>query len=170
MAGRKDQVARPAPTSSTHRTSAGVFGSTVDSSEGWRNPAISMSDRITPSQRSLLMSGVRTKHTGPELKVRSVAHRAGFRFALHRRDLPGKPDIVVPRFKAAVFVNGCFWHQHEGCSKSSLPRRGRRFGRRSCPETSPGMLRIGKSFAGPVGESWSFGNARPATGMSSPTN
>jgi DNA mismatch endonuclease (patch repair protein) len=80
-----------------------------------------MSDRITPNQRSLLMSGVRTKHTGPELKVRSVAHRAGFRFALHRRDLPGKPDIVLPRFKAAVFVNGCFWHQHEGCSKSSLP-------------------------------------------------
>jgi DNA mismatch endonuclease (patch repair protein) len=73
------------------------------------------------------MSGVRTKHTGPELKVRSVAHGAGYRFALHRMDLPGKPDIVFPRFKSVVFVHGCFWHQHKGCSKSTLPATRKEF-------------------------------------------
>lgn len=86
-----------------------------------------MADRLTSQQRSALMSGVRTKHTGPELKVRRVAHGAGYRFALHRKDLPGKPDIVFPRFKSAVFVHGCFWHQHEGCSKSALPATRREF-------------------------------------------
>ena len=73
------------------------------------------------------MSGVRTKHTGPELKVRSVAHRAGYRFSLHRKDLPGKPDIVFPRFKSVVFVHGCFWHQHKGCSKSTSPATRKEF-------------------------------------------
>jgi DNA mismatch endonuclease, patch repair protein len=73
------------------------------------------------------MSRVRTKHTAPELKVRSIAHGLGYRFSLHRNDLPGKPDIVFPRFKSAVFVHGCFWHQHEGCSKSTLPTTRREF-------------------------------------------
>lgn len=80
-----------------------------------------MADRLTSRQRSALMAGVRTKHTAPELKVRSVAHRLGYRFRLHRKDLPGSPDLVFPRLKAAVFVNGCFWHQHPNCPKSSIP-------------------------------------------------
>jgi DNA mismatch endonuclease (patch repair protein) len=80
-----------------------------------------MADRLTEKQRSSLMSRIRTKHTEPELKVRSAAHGAGYRYALHRKDLPGNPDIVLPRFKSVVFVHGCFWHQHKGCRKSTLP-------------------------------------------------
>jgi DNA mismatch endonuclease (patch repair protein) len=86
-----------------------------------------MADRLTQKQRSILMSGVRTKHTAPELTVRSVAHRAGYRFSLHRKDLPGTPDIVFPRFKSVVFVHGCFWHQHKGCSKSTQPATRKKF-------------------------------------------
>lgn len=86
-----------------------------------------MADRFTKEQRSALMSGIQTKHTGPELKVRSAAHGSGYRFSLHRKDLPGKPDIVFPRFKSVVFVHGCFWHQHEGCSKCALPATRRDF-------------------------------------------
>jgi DNA mismatch endonuclease, patch repair protein len=80
-----------------------------------------MADRLTRRQRSILMAGVRTKHTEPELKVRSVAHRLGYRFRLHRKDLPGSPDIVFPRLQAVVFVHGCFWHRHAGCRKASIP-------------------------------------------------
>ena len=87
----------------------------------------SLADRLSKKQRSILMSSVRTEHTGPELEVRSVAHRSGYRFTLHRKDLPGKPDIVFPRFKSVVFVHGCFWHRHKGCSKSSLPATRRDF-------------------------------------------
>ena len=86
-----------------------------------------MADRLTEEQRSSLMSRIRTKHTGPELKVRSGAHGAGYRYALHRKDLPGQPDIVLPRFKSVVFVHGCFWHQHKGCRKSTLPTTRREF-------------------------------------------
>lgn len=86
-----------------------------------------MADRLTEKQRSILMYRVRTKHTAPELTVRSVAHRAGYRFSLHRKDLPGTPDIVFPRFKSVVFVHGCFWHQHKGCSKSTQPVTRKKF-------------------------------------------
>lgn len=64
------------------------------------------------------MSRIRGKDTKPELAVRSLLHRMGYRFRLHRRDLPGSPDIVLPKFKAVVFVHGCFWHRHDGCSKA----------------------------------------------------
>jgi DNA mismatch endonuclease (patch repair protein) len=86
-----------------------------------------MADRLTERQRSSLMSRIRTKHTGPELKVRSVAHGSGYRFSLHRDDLPGKPDIVFPRYRSVVFVHGCFWHQHAGCQKSAMPAARREF-------------------------------------------
>lgn len=67
------------------------------------------------------MQSVGVRDTGPERTVRSVLHRAGFRFRLHRRDLPGKPDIVLPAKRLVVFVHGCFWHGH-GCSKGKLPK------------------------------------------------
>lgn len=67
-----------------------------------------------------MMSGIRSKNTKPELIVRSLLHRRGFRFRLHRKDLPGKPDIVLPRYKAVIFVHGCFWHGHE-CNFFHLP-------------------------------------------------
>jgi len=67
------------------------------------------------------MSGIGSKHTKPELIVRSALFAAGYRFRLHRRDLPGAPDVVLPRFKVAIFAHGCFWHMHTGCRNSKLP-------------------------------------------------
>ncbi|KQX19666.1 DNA mismatch repair protein [Sphingomonas sp. Root50] len=79
-----------------------------------------MVDRLTPDQRRLNMSRVRAKDTRPEMTVRGLLHHAGFRYRLHRRDLPGRPDIVLPRYRAAIFVHGCFWHGHD-CSLFRMP-------------------------------------------------
>lgn len=80
-----------------------------------------MPDVFTPSQRSRIMSRVRQRDTTPEVKVRRLLHRLGYRFRLHRKDLPGKPDIVLPKHKAVVFVHGCFWHGHTGCRRAARP-------------------------------------------------
>ena len=74
------------------------------------------------SRRSALMSRIRSSNTRPEIAVRRVLHALGYRFRLHRRDLPGKPDIVLPRHRLALFVHGCFWHQHPGCRLASKPK------------------------------------------------
>ena len=79
-------------------------------------------DRISPSDRSANMSRVRGKDTGPEILVRKLLHRLGYRFRLHRKDLPGKPDIVLPRHRLAMFIHGCFWHRHEGCRRATSPQ------------------------------------------------
>jgi len=79
-------------------------------------------DTLSPSRRSWNMSRIRGRDTAPELRVRSALHRAGLRFRLHRRDLPGTPDIVLPRFKTVIFVHGCFWHRHEGCKYAYMPK------------------------------------------------
>ena len=68
------------------------------------------------------MSRIKGRDTLPEKRVRSLLHRLGFRFSLRRKELPGRPDIVLPRRKLAVFVHGCFWHRHKGCSNSVLPK------------------------------------------------
>lgn len=68
------------------------------------------------------MARVRGKDTGPEILVRKLLHRLGYRFRLHRKDLPGKPDIVLPRHRLAIFVHGCFWHRHEGCRRTTSPQ------------------------------------------------
>lgn len=81
-----------------------------------------MVDHISPERRSWLMSRVKGKHTSPEMRVRRVAHALGLRFRLHRVDLPGKPDLIFPKHRLAVFVHGCFWHRHPGCLKSSHPK------------------------------------------------
>jgi DNA mismatch endonuclease (patch repair protein) len=78
-------------------------------------------DTLTPSERSERMRRVRQQNTAPELTVRKFAHRSGLRFRLHRPDLPGRPDIVFPRRRVALFVHGCFWHGHPGCRASRLP-------------------------------------------------
>lgn len=70
--------------------------------------------------RSRIMRAVRSKNTKPEIAVRRTLHALGFRFRLHRKDLPGSPDIVLPRWRAVVFVHGCFWHGHD-CPKSTIP-------------------------------------------------
>lgn len=69
-------------------------------------------DTLTPEARSRLMSRIRSKDTKPELVVRSLLHRLGYRFRLHRRDLPGSPDVVLPRHKKVILIQGCFWHGH----------------------------------------------------------
>lgn len=71
-----------------------------------------MADKLTPERRSANMSKIRNRDTAPELAVRRLAHALGYRFRLHRKDLPGKPDLVFPGRKAVIFVHGCFWHQH----------------------------------------------------------
>lgn len=68
------------------------------------------------------MSRIRSKDTTPEKTVRSLLHRMGYRFRLHRRDLPGKPDIVLPKYRTAIFVHGCFWHRHPGCRCTTTPK------------------------------------------------
>lgn len=78
-------------------------------------------DRLSPERRSWLMSRVRGVNTKPEVAVRSILHRMGYRFRLHRRDLPGTPDIVLPRYSAAIFVHGCFWHGHV-CKRTKMPK------------------------------------------------
>jgi len=81
-----------------------------------------MVDIWTKEKRSLVMSRIRSKDTKPELIVRSFLHRLGFRFRLHRKDLPGCPDIVLPKYKAIVFVHGCFWHVHKNCRDGTMPK------------------------------------------------
>ena len=72
--------------------------------------------------RSENMRRVKAKNTQPEIRVRKALHRMGFRFRLHRKDLPGTPDVYLPKFKLAVFVHGCFWHGHAGCKKATIPK------------------------------------------------
>ncbi|MHC4875619.1 MAG: very short patch repair endonuclease [Planctomycetota bacterium] len=79
-------------------------------------------DRLTKQHRSWNMSRIRGKDTKPELLVRSMLHRLGFRFRLHRKDLPGKPDIVLPAYRTVIFVHGCFWHRHPGCRFAYNPK------------------------------------------------
>lgn len=79
-----------------------------------------MVDVVDSATRSRMMSGIRGRNTKPEMQIRSLLHRHGFRFRLHVRDLPGKPDIVLPRYHAVIFVNGCFWHGHD-CSLFKWP-------------------------------------------------
>jgi DNA mismatch endonuclease (patch repair protein) len=69
-----------------------------------------------------MMAGIRGRNTTPELRLRKALHGAGFRFRLHSAKLPGRPDIVFPKFRAAIFVHGCFWHRHEGCRNASVPK------------------------------------------------
>ena len=78
-----------------------------------------MADIHTREQRSRNMAAIRSKNTKPELRVRSLLHSLGYRFRLHRSDLPGRPDIVLPKFRTAILVHGCFWHSHD-CRRGSL--------------------------------------------------
>lgn len=80
-----------------------------------------MADVVAPAVRSRMMSGIRGKHTKPEMIVRRALFAAGYRFRLHRRDLPGAPDIVLPGRRVAIFAHGCFWHMHVGCKNARLP-------------------------------------------------
>lgn len=80
-----------------------------------------MTDIVSTAKRSQMMSGIKAKDSQPEMLVRRLLFSAGYRFRLHRRDLPGTPDIVLPRRKIAIFVHGCFWHMHAQCKYAKLP-------------------------------------------------
>ena len=86
-----------------------------------------MTDRVTREKRSWIMSRVRRADTKPEVVVRSTLHRMGYRFRLHDPRLPGRPDIVLRRHNAVIFVNGCFWHRHRACKKMTTPKVRKRF-------------------------------------------
>ncbi|EPF69349.1 very short patch repair endonuclease [Acinetobacter indicus] len=80
-----------------------------------------MADIVDSPTRSRMMAGIRGRNTKPELLIRSLLHRKGFRFRLHVKDLPGKPDIVLPKYRAVIFIHGCFWHGHQDCHLFRLP-------------------------------------------------
>lgn len=80
-----------------------------------------MVDTFTTAERSECMRRVRGKNTKPEMIVRRLVHGMGYRYRLHRKDLPGCPDLVFPRYKKALFVHGCFWHSHPGCKRARMP-------------------------------------------------
>jgi len=77
---------------------------------------------LSSDARSRIMRAIRGRDTSPEKRVRSTFHSAGLRFRLHPASLPGRPDIVLPKYRAVVFVNGCFWHQHQGCESATRPK------------------------------------------------
>ena len=88
-----------------------------------------MTDRISSYSRSRNMAAIKSKNTSPELLVRSIAHRLGYRFRLHAKDLPGKPDLVFRSRKKVIFVHGCFWHQHSSakCRDGRMPKSNRSY-------------------------------------------
>ena len=78
-------------------------------------------------KRSRNMSAIKSKNTKPEIAVRKLLHSMGYRFRLHRKDLPGSPDIVLPKYKTVIFVHGCFWHRHKNCKYASTPKTRQEF-------------------------------------------
>ena len=77
---------------------------------------------MSPEERSLMMGKIKGRNTKPELIVRSFCHALGLRFRLHRKDLPGSPDLVFPKYRLCLFVHGCFWHRHPGCKRAYTPK------------------------------------------------
>lgn len=86
-----------------------------------------MTDVLSKEQRKRCMSKIKSKDTKPEMLVRRFLFSHGFRFRLHRKDLPGNPDIVLPKFKTVIFINGCFWHGHRDCKFATIPETNRDF-------------------------------------------
>ncbi|WP_271893347.1 very short patch repair endonuclease [Candidatus Phyllobacterium onerii] len=86
-----------------------------------------MVDTLTPAQRSERMSRIRSRDTKPEIALRQALHRLGFRFRVRDTKLPGKPDVVLTKYKTAIFVHGCFWHRHPGCKVATTPKSNTEF-------------------------------------------
>ena len=86
-----------------------------------------MTDKLSKAQRSENMRRIRSVNTKPEKTVRSILHRMGYRFRLFQKNLVGTPDIVLPKYKTVIFVNGCFWHRHKGCSRCTTPSENREY-------------------------------------------
>ena len=86
-----------------------------------------MVDSVSPEVRSRIMAQVKSKGMKPEMRVRRLLHGLGYRYRLHRKDLPGRPDLVFPSRRKVVFVNGCFWHKHAGCPRVRIPATNREY-------------------------------------------
>lgn len=84
-------------------------------------------DIFSKKKRSEIMSAIRAKNTEPEILVRKLLHHDGYRFRLHESDLPGKPDVVLPKYRTAIYVHGCFWHRHKGCNNARIPSSNRKY-------------------------------------------
>jgi DNA mismatch endonuclease, patch repair protein len=113
-------------------------------------PGDKVTDTVTPAIRSRMMRAVKSEHTKPELEVRRALHLAGFRYRLHRADLPGRPDIVLSRYKIAVFVHGCFWHGHD-CPRGKRPLTNRKFWER---KIGGNILRDARNQTTLIGLGW----------------
>ena len=86
-----------------------------------------MTDIVSAPVRSRMMSGIRGKDTKPEMLVRRFLHGYGFRYKVHDKNLPGKPDIVLPKYRTVIFIHGCFWHQHRKCKYAAMPKSNHAF-------------------------------------------
>jgi len=86
-----------------------------------------MADFLSPAERSARMARIRSNDTSPEIALRRALHALGLRYALHKKGLPGRPDLVLPKHRAVVFVHGCFWHRHGGCKVASTPKSNTQF-------------------------------------------
>lgn len=86
-----------------------------------------MTDHLTKKERSWNMRRISAKNTKPEIIVRSLLHKNGFRFRLHKKDISGKPDIVLKKYNTVIFVHGCFWHQHENCKRATVPKTNKEY-------------------------------------------
>lgn len=113
---------------------------------------LALPDFLTSAERSARMARVGSKNTNPELLVRRLVHGLGYRFRLHRRDLPGRPDLAFPSRRKVIFVNGCFWHGHPGCKRATLPHTRREFWQAKI-ESNAG--RDNRNQAALVGQGWS---------------
>ena len=107
-------------------------------------------DIVSPIVRSRMMAGIKGKNTKPEIKVRSLLHHLGFRFRLHRRDLPGNPDIVLPKYRSVIFVNGCFWHRHT-CRTGHVPKSRQEYW---APKLDRTQARDAENYAALTAQGW----------------
>ena len=98
-----------------------LFDESCNHNDRYGQGNAAMADTVDKATRSRMMAGIRGKNTKPERAIRSALHSAGFRYRIHVAELPGKPDIVFPKYKAVIFVHGCFWHRHAGCWWSTTP-------------------------------------------------
>ena len=105
-----------------------------------------MTDHLTIEKRSWNMSRIPAKNTKPEKIVRSRLHKMGFRFRIHDSKLPGKPDILLRKYKTAVFVHGCFWHQHPGCKRASKPKSNKAYWIKKLEKNKIRFIKINKDL------------------------
>jgi DNA mismatch endonuclease (patch repair protein) len=108
-------------------------------------------DIVSPAVRSRIMGKIAGRNTIPERAVRTFLHAHGFRFRLHAAGLPGRPDLILPRYKVAIFVNGCFWHQHSGCPDAAVPKSNRTFWRK---KLSGNVARDKRCVAALLADGW----------------